>query len=469
MTILDHIGAHAERTPDHPALLIDSGGAAEVTAVGYGELMRGAAAVAARLATHGIVEGQRCGLQARQGRMFIESALGMLAAGLCVVPIADEYEGEALERFAEGARLHHLLRAGELISWRDNGDTDEARFRALRPAYLRYTSGTTAQPKGVVIGHDAVLARIAAANEGLHIGAADRILWLLPMAHHFVVSILLYLRFGATILLPSSTLARRALSLAQRGRATVVYASPFHYQLLGKDTSNLRLDTVRLAVSTATGLHREIADAFQRRFNIALVQALGIIEVGLPLMNVVSATTKPTALGRPLPGYAVWLRDERGSAVTTSATAEVPGEVCIRGPGMFDAYLNPWVLAADVVASDGFRTGDQGWFDRDGDLHLAGRHDNRISMAGMKFFCEEVEAVLDAHPGVRQSRVAARPHAQLGEVPIAFILPAEAAHPPTRDALVEHCRRHLPPHKIPRELTVVSELPLTATGKLRRS
>jgi acyl-CoA synthetase (AMP-forming)/AMP-acid ligase II len=135
---------------------------------------------------------------------------------------------------------------------------------------------------------------------------------------------------------------------------------------------------------------------------------------------------------------------------------------------MFDAYLEPWALAAEVIGADGFRTGDQGWFDQDGDLHLAGRRDNRISMAGMKFFCEEVEAVLDAHPGVRQSRVAARAHAHLGEVPVASIVPADAAQPPTQDALLEHCRRHLPAHKIPREVTIVAQLPLTVTGKLRR-
>lgn len=469
MTIIDRIATHARRAPDHAALVIDSADGSELVSVSYADLMRGVTAAAALLKAHGVREGERCGLQARQGRDFITSALGILAAGLCVVPIADEYDGAALEHFTEGTKLHYLLRGGELQSLRDRGGVDEAGFRALRPAYLRFTSGTTSQPKGVVIGHDAVQARLDAANQGLRIGPEDRVLWLLPMAHHFVVSILLYLRFGATILLPSSTLARRALSLAQQARATVTYASPFHYQLLAKDTSELRLDSVRLAVSTATGLRREIAESFARRFDIPLVQALGIIEVGLPVMNLASAASKPTALGRPLPGYRVQLRDEQGRDVTAHATAAAPGELCLRGPGMFDAYLDPWELSADVIAADGFRTGDQGWFDADGDLHLGGRRDNRISMAGMKFFCEEVEAVLDAHPAVRLSLVSARPHAHLGEVPVAAIVPSDLTQPPAKNALLEHCRRHLPPHKIPRGFTIVTELPLTATGKLRRT
>src|SRR5262249_61074161 len=100
------------------------------------------------------------------------------------------------------------------------------------------------------------------------------------------------------------------------------------------------------------------------------------------------------------------------------------GEICIRGPGLFDAYLDPWTPAHRILEPDGFRTGDQGWFDADGELFLVGRRANRINMAGMKFFSEEVEAVLDAHPAVRRSRVFAREHAHLGELPCAAIEPA---------------------------------------------
>ena len=92
----------------------------------------------------------------------------------------------------------------------------------------------------MILGHAAILARLDAANRGLGIGPADRVLWLLPMAHHFVVSILLYLRRGATILLPAGSLARPILELAARERATVLYASPYHMSLLAKDASALR-------------------------------------------------------------------------------------------------------------------------------------------------------------------------------------------------------------------------------------
>jgi long-chain acyl-CoA synthetase len=344
----------------------------------------------------------------------------------------------------------------------------ESAFRALEPAYLRFTSGTTSARKGVILGHATILARLAAANRGLRIGPADRILWLLPMAHHFVVSILLYLRSGATILLPRSSLARDVLALAGRERATVLYASPYHYQLLAKDTSALGLPDVRLAVSTAEGLRAPIADAFRARFGHPLAQALGIIEVGLAVVNLAHAERKPLALGRPLPDYDVWLRGEDGRPAERADSPARTGEICIRGPGLFDAYLDPWTRAEEALRPDGFRTGDQGYFDPEGDLFLVGRRANRINLLGMKFFGEEVEAVLDAHPGVARSRVIALEHAHLGEIPVAELVPHDPAHPPGRRELLEHCRAWLPAYQIPREFRIVADLPRTETGKLGR-
>ncbi len=476
MTVVDRIREHAARHPGHPALLVARAPSpGEADPVSYAELVARMDALAERLRAAGLREGERCGLVAAQGAGFVEGALAILAAGACMAPIPDDASEEAEAELARRARLHWLARETEGFALRpgpDPGPVDgagDADFRALRPAYLRFTSGTTAERKGVILGHAAILARLDAANGGLRIGPQDRILWLLPMAHHFVVSILLYLRFGASILLPAGSLARPVLALASAEGATVLYASPYHYLLLGKDASGLRLDRVRLAVSTAEGLRAETAERFRARFGRPLAQALGIIEVGLPVANFARAESKPDALGRPLPDYEVWLRGEDGKPVLGAGSPERTGEICIRGPGLFDAYLDPWLPARLVLEPDGFRTGDQGWFDADGDLRLAGRRRNRINMAGMKFFSEEVEAVLDALPGVRRSRVLAREHPHLGEIPVAQIEPADPAHPPARGALLAGCRRRLPGYKVPREFKIVDALPRTATGKLARS
>ena len=464
---LDAIRAHARANPTQPALCSDRSGRSET--VSYAELVARFEAGAERLRRAGLARGDRCGLVARQGAGFVEHALAVLAAGGCLVPVPDDAAGPARERFADAAQLHHLVAEEDGFAcrpWR-GALREEAEFRALDPAYLRFTSGTTSERKGVVLSHARIAERLDAANQALAIGPGDRILWLLPMAHHFVVSILLYLRYGATILLPASSLARPVLEFAARERATVSYASPFHYSLFAKDASGIGLD-LRLAISTAEGLRADVAANFSARFGIALAQALGIIEVGLPVLNAAEAESKPTALGRPLPAYDVWLRDDEGKPVLGAGSPERTGEVCIRGPGLFDAYLSPWTPSAGLLEPDGFRTGDQGYFDEDGVLFLAGRRHNRINMAGMKFFSEEVEEVIARHPGVRECRVFAREHAQLGEIPVAEIVPEDPAHAPGRAELIAACRAALPTYKVPREFRIVAALARTATGKVQR-
>jgi long-chain acyl-CoA synthetase len=476
VSVLDFIRAHAERAPQHPAL-IQAGADGQTRTRSYRELLSQVDTVADRLRAAGVGAGERCGLVAGQGIGFVESALAILATDACVVPIPDDHGGEVLEAFAQRARLHHLCRipgegkALELRRYPDAQAVDgqgDREFRSLRPAYLRFTSGTTHRRKGVILGHAAILARLEAANRALEIGPSDRILWLLPMAHHFVVSILLYLRFGGTILLPAGSLARDVLGFADREGATVFYASPYHYNLLAKDPGDQALDGVRLAISTAEGLRPEVAERFLARFGFSLRQALGIIEVGLPVLDSEGRGT-PGALGRPLPDYELWLRSETGEPAHDATAPERSAEICIRGPGLFDAYLEPWTLAREILEPDGFRTGDQGWLDDAGDLHLAGRRANRINMAGMKFFGEEVEAVLDIHPDIRRSRVFARTHPHLGEIPVAEIELEDGVEPPDRKALSRFCRERLPGYKIPREFKVAELLPLTSTGKLERA
>jgi len=474
VNVVDHIRKRAAEAPERPALVSDGPDGCAAT-LGYAELLERVDRRAADFRSAGVRVGDRCGLLAPQGATFVELALGVLAAGACLVPVSEDHQGPAFDAFAGRARLHSVVVAtaagAELRVLPDPGahdGVDDAEFRALAPAYLRFTSGTTHRRKGVILGHAAILARLAAANRALAIGPEDRVLWLLPMAHHFVVSILLYLRYGATILLPHGSLARNVLDFAQRERATVLYASPYHYRVLGKDESGIGLESLRLVVSTAEGLRKDVAERFLERFGRPVSQALGIIEVGLPVVNLGAPAQKPDSLGRPLPDYRVWLRGEDGRPIAGPTSSGRTGEICIRGPGMLDAYLDPWLPAAAVLEPDGFRTGDQGWFDADGDLYMAGRRSSRISMAGMKFFGEEVEAVIDAHPGVRECRVFPQEHAHLGEIPVAEVVPEDPQALPDAKALMAHCRASLPGYKVPRKFLFVDALVRTATGKLQR-
>jgi long-chain acyl-CoA synthetase len=243
-----------------------------------------------------------------------------------------------------------------------------------------------------------------------------------------------------------------------------LYGAPFHHAQLAAEPSGLPWPTLRLAVSTAASLQAATAQAFQKRFAVPLSQALGIIEVGLPLLNVDAPDDKPESVGKPQPDFAAELRDESGQPVAVNAV----GELLIRGPGMFDAYLSPWRLREDVLVDGWFCTGDLAVCDCDGDLTVVGRTHSVINVAGMKCFPEEIETVLGGHPDVKSARVVGRSHPKFGAVPFAEVVARDPANPPSVSSILAHCRNALARYKIPVDFHFVESLPRTASGKIRR-
>ncbi|HZR81790.1 MAG TPA: fatty acid--CoA ligase family protein [Candidatus Binatia bacterium] len=488
--IVDLIARHA-RHADRVALV---DGEERVT---YAELLdlveRSAGALAAAGALAGRDGPARVGLACPNGVAHVALALGVLRGGGCVVPIASELS--APERLAlvqsvdldaivvaEGATLAGVDRtvraaALDLPGWsasalvdplgrrRSRPAFDAEALARVRPALIRLSSGTTGASKGVVIGHAALARRVDAANRALEIAPGDRILWVLPMAHHFAVSVVLYLVAGAATVLVESHLAEDMLSAAHRHEATVLYAAPFHHALLASEPSGRPWDALRLAISTTASLPAATARAFADRFGRPLSQALGIIEVGLPAINLERAHDKPESVGRALPDFAIEVRDGAGTPAAPGAV----GELFVRGPGMLDAYLAPWRPRDEILQDGWFATGDLAEIDADGDLRLVGRARSVINVAGMKCFPEEIEAVLLEHPGVSAARVSARPHPRVGSVPVAEVVAADPTRPPRESALAAHCRAALARFKVPVEFRLVAALPVTASGKVRRA
>jgi long-chain acyl-CoA synthetase len=334
----------------------------------------------------------------------------------------------------------------------------------LEKLHIRFSSGTTGRSKGVVLSHRKLRERIEAANAALAIGPGDRVLWMLPMAHHFAVSIMLYLYHGACTVIGESRLAEEILETALSSRATVIYAAPFHYALLAADNSGHPWPDLRLAVSTAAALPTQVARKFSHRYQKHISQGLGIIEIGLPLLNTSGAAETPEAVGRPLPAYDVELRDEEGRHVGIGKS----GELWIKGPGMFDAYFSPWQTLDELCVDGWFPTGDLAQADAAGRIHIRGRKHGVINVSGMKVFPEEVEAVISQHPHVAACRVYGMNHPMVGTIPIAEIQ-AHAGFPPSVMELSKWCRARLSAYKIPARFRVVERLETTASGKIRRN
>ena len=484
MNIVDTLFARCDR--EAVALVCDD------LSLTYGQLEAEVHRAAAALLEAGLPEPRpgfvpRVGLACPNGPDHVILALAVLRAGGCLVPVAGELAAPEREALIRTVGVHAVVVADEM-TWpgREHGGKEipelsatlflepqrspqelgfeEASIADLSPAFIRFSSGTTGRSKGIVLSHASLMARIETGNRRLGITPADRIVWILPMAHHFAVSIMLYLLKGATTVVVRSHLPEDILDAALRHEATVLYGAPFHHAMLAREPSGRPWPTLRLAVSTAAALPLATARAFDSRYGVPLSQGFGIIEAGLPLLNTAAPREKPESVGRPLDDMAVDFRDPvTGLAV---AAGEV-GELFLQADGMLDAYLNPWRLRGDILA-DGrwFQTGDLARQDADGFVYVVGRTNSVINSAGMKCFPEEVEAVIQSHPGVLAVRVSGQPHPHFGAVPVADIIAGEPA--PSATSLAAHCRDALAHHKIPVEFRFVKDLPRTNSGKIRR-
>lgn len=459
--------------PEAPALLWIEG------RMTYAELDRRSLSIADALRKRFPIPGSRIGLKCPDGRDHVILALGILRAGCCLVPLANELPPAEQERITREIPLAAVMSAGAGaespgFSLEPGGQPDpdlDRKLSGMDPAFIRFTSGTTGSSKGILLTHRSLAERIAAANSGLGIGPSDRILWVLPMSHHFAVSILLYLRNGAAIVLPESLLPGDLLRAARDHAATVFYAAPFHYLLLVSGTEptpapdNHSWPCLRLAVSTTAPLDAATARKFHAIHGIMPAQALGIMEVGLPLINLPRPELLPASVGRPQAGFEAEIRDDAGVACPPGT----PGRLFLRGPGMFDAYVTPWRSREEATEPGGwFASGDVALIDSGGSLILQGRSVNVISVGGMKFFPEEVEKFLLLHPRISEARVIATEHPVLGTVPVAEVVLSPGPEVP-RGELISLCRRELAPFKVPVTIRFLESLPKTPSGKIRRT
>jgi long-chain acyl-CoA synthetase len=461
MNLTELLAKTADRWPQKPALIEGD------ISVSYAGLVQKIAASALQLQSLQLRSGCRVGLCFPNSISYVALTFALWRINAVVIPIPTECTDEESSDIAETMRLEAI------ISQKSRGESvplsQDVFFTKLTPssppenhglniAFIRFTSGTTSARKGVVLSHETIRDRVLAANNFLRIGPDDTVMWCLPMSHHFLVTIVLYLSVGATIVLARHVLARPFLEAVNKWQGTVLYAAPFHYALQARDNSEIKISSVRLAVATTCSLPQDVAENFHQRFGLRLMPALGVIELGLVCVNDDPAT-RPHSVGRPQPDYAVHIRNP---------DADGYGEVAFAGPGFFDAYDNPWTPREQLMPDGWFATGDIGRVDAQGYLFLAGRKVAVINLAGRKVFPEEIETVLNRHPAVRESRVFGATHPHLGETVEAEIV----LHQPDAglDSVRAFCREHLASYKIPTRFTIVSALPRTpVTGKIRRA
>ncbi len=342
-----------------------------------------------------------------------------------------------------------------------------------QPALIFYTTGTTGLRKGALLSHRALAAATRNINDFMQLDAGVTELVCMPLTHSFGLARMrcAFAVRGTVVLARGLTRPQLVLDAIARHGVTSIGLVPMACRML--------LDHYRAPLAAIAGQIRFIelgSDFLDRAYKQDLLQVFpgaricmhyGLTEASRScFLELRSEALHLDSIGRPSPNVELALLDEAGAPVPPGE----PGELCVRGDSVMLGYWRNPDLTAESLRDGWLRTGDLARADDAGYLHLLGRRSDVFKVAGFSVAPREIEAVLAAHPGVAEIAVALCPseRAPAGEL-TAFLVPASPGAPPGDVELRKRCRDELESYKVPSRYLIVSALPRTASGKLRRT
>ncbi|MFJ8060995.1 AMP-binding protein [Streptomyces sp. NPDC096142] len=337
------------------------------------------------------------------------------------------------------------------------------------PAWILYTSGTTGRPMGVVSTQRSSLWATAACNAPLlGLSSQDRIVWPLPLFHTVAhnVCVLGAVAVGATVRVMDELAADEVLRRAGAEDATFLVGMPTMYHQMVELARSGTVDVPRLRVYMVAGspCPPALQESFRSAFGIELLDSYGCTETGGAITtNLPQGPYVPGSCGVPLPGLTLRITDPRtGDAVEQGAE----GEVWVSSPALMLGYHGQPAETAAVLTDGWYRTGDLARQRADGYLTITGRLKELIIRSGENIHPREVEQALLQAPGVADAAVAGIPHRTLGEVPVAYVVPACGEL--DVGAVLSACQRRLSAFKLPEEIHEITEVPRNPAGKITR-
>jgi malonyl-CoA/methylmalonyl-CoA synthetase len=443
--------------------------------VTHEELRGKAGAVAGGLRELGIRAGDRIAIHGATSMEWVETYLGALRAGACVVPMNPDYKSAETAHIVSDSdpsliavdtgRSTLAERLGvPVLAFADIPRAAPPPMPALTsdtPALIIYTSGTTGRSKGAVLDHGGLLALARGVGTAWQWSSADHLVHSLPLCHVHGLCIGLHgtlLQGGSATLLPFSP-AEIVDELSRRGRArsTIFFGVPAMYQRLCECLEGRAIDLshVRLFVSGSAPLPPALFERCSRLLGQPPLERYGTTETGIIASNPYDGARRPGRVGFPLPGVDVKL-----------GTAD---EVLVRGAQVFRGYWRQPAATGEAFTPDGFfRTGDVGEIGDDGTLAIRSRLKDVIISGGFNVYPREVEIVLESHHTVNEVAVAGVPSERWGEEVTAFVAPAEG-QPVITDELIAYARERLAAYKCPRRIVIIDQLPRNAMGKVLKT
>jgi malonyl-CoA/methylmalonyl-CoA synthetase len=451
----------------------------------YGDLDHASATVARRLIGAGVSVGDRVAFQMHKSAHVVVLHLALLRCGAVQVPINPDYPEPEVRRLLHDADPVLLVRdpgcpvvhghwASVTLDHDGRGTLLDLPAAAVGlpqvtpadGAAILFTSGTTGRPKGALLTHANLAVNAQVLIERWGFSEHDHLVHALPLfhTHGLFVALPTALGSGAAVTLLPRFDVESVVDALVGPPSTVLMGVPTHYARL-LDSSRFDADHLsgtRLLVSGSAPMTPALHDAVRRRTGHRVLERYGMTETSMLTSNPLHGERRPGSVGPPLPGVEVRMTEP-------TATGQAAGEVEVRGPNVFGGYWRRPELQDEVFTPDGwFRTGDLGRFDDDGYLHLVGRSKDVVISGGLNVYPSDVETVLDAMAGVRESAVIGLPDDDLGEQVVAVVVADDGAQLDP-DEVRRLCRRDLAGYQSPKRVVVVTELPRNAMGKVSKA
>jgi fatty acid CoA ligase FadD36 len=332
------------------------------------------------------------------------------------------------------------------------------------PAMVIYTSGTTGAPKGVQLSRRAIAADLDALAEAWQWTADDVLVHGLPLfhVHGLVLGLLGSLRVGNRFVHTGRPTAAGYAQACVEAGGTLFFGVPTVWsRVVGDESAARALRGARLLVSGSAALPVPVFDGLAELTGHEPIERYGASESLITISTRADGERRAGWVGLPVAGVQTRLLDDND--VPVPHDGETVGRLQVRGPMMFDGYLNRPEATAEAFDADGwYRTGDVAVIDGGGMHRIVGRESvDLIKSGGYRIGAGEIETSLLGHPGVQEAAVVGLPDEDLGQRIVAFVV--GSAQP---DELIEFVAQQLSVHKRPREVRIVAGLPRNAMGKV---
>ena len=459
MTLVNLLALSARKQPKAPAVVCSG------LRLSYAELAASIAAQARNLKAQGVGEGDRVAISLPNSIEFMAAYYGAMALGAVAVPFNPGL------RFAERERILNDCEPVAVVDQSGavsivRGSEDHGLFELCSAvdgnatAAILYTSGSTGEPKGVMLSGESLSRNALAMADAAWAASGQVHLVTLPLFHSFgaTVSMNMPLLTGGCCVLASRFVPAIVAGLAREFKAAIWAAVPAMYAAMAQaDVEAADLSSLKMCISGGASLSSDVRAAFEGNFGVGIFEGYGLTEAS----PVVSASrfddpVVPGSAGKPLENVEVRLE---------GLYPDGAGELWVRAPSLMQGYWRRPELTAAALVDGWLRTGDIACIDEQGRLHIVDRVADVINSAGYKVYPAEVEAVLRTHPAVDECLVVGEPHPVRGEAVLALVELRSEAGGIGASELMHYCRQAMAAYKVPNRVEIVDGVPRNDMGK----